>query len=123
MYFQLIHPILRPDADYRIYLDIKDTRSGEKVAKLHDVLANNMYDFSREIVQRVQTVRSHESELLQLADLLIGAVSYANRDLADNAGKVKVIERLRHRSRYSLKLTTLVQEPKMNIFVWRAARA
>lgn len=37
----------RPDARYRIYFDIKDTRGAAKAAKLHDVLCNDRYDFSR----------------------------------------------------------------------------
>ena len=123
MYFDLLKVILKPDADYRIYLDIKDTRSQEKVRKLHEVLANSVYDFSRTIVQRVQTVRSHEIEILQVADLLIGAVGYVNRGLGENAGKVALAERVQKRSGYSLKLSTLLQEPKVNIFVWRAAEA
>ncbi len=59
MYFEMLNVLLAPTGRYRIYLDIKDTRSARKVAKLHEVLANNIYDFRREIVERVQTVRSH----------------------------------------------------------------
>jgi len=76
MYFDMLKVLFEPHAEYRTYLDIKDTRSAAKVAKLHDVLCNNMYDFERRIIARVQTVRSHEVEQLQLADLLIGAVVY-----------------------------------------------
>ena len=71
MYFNMLKVILSPDAHYRIYLDIKDTRSAAKVANLHEVLCNNMYDFKRQIIERVQTVRSIEVSQLQLADLLI----------------------------------------------------
>jgi hypothetical protein len=91
MYFEMLKLILNPKAHYRIYLDMKDTRGGAKVEKLHEVLANNMYDFSRKIIERVQIVRSHEVELLQMADLLIGAVSYANRELSTNAAKVDLV--------------------------------
>src|ERR1041385_801250 len=51
MYFDLLKVLLSPDATYRIYLDIKDTRSAAKERKLHDVLSNNMYDFDRRIVR------------------------------------------------------------------------
>ena len=47
MYFDMLKLILSPNARYRIYLDIKDTRSAPKINKLHDVLCNNLYDFSR----------------------------------------------------------------------------
>lgn len=120
MYFDMLKVILEPYARYRIYLDIKDTRSAGKMAKLHDVLCNNMYDFQRQIIERVQTVRSHEVEPLQLADLLIGAISYVNRGLTTNSTKVAVIEKMRKRSGYSLVQTNLLREDKLNLFVWHA---
>ncbi len=121
MLFTLLSPLLDPGDRYRIYLDIKDTRSSDKIAKLHKVLSNNAYDFSREIVERVQTVRSHEVEALQLADLLIGAVSYANRRLSGNKGKEAIVKRIRQCSGYSMTKTTLLREDKFNVFIWRAS--
>jgi hypothetical protein len=120
MYFDMLKVILNPYARYRIYLDIKDTQGGAKVAKLHDVLCNNMYDFSRSIIERVQIVRSEEVEILQLADLLIGTVSYVNRGLATSAAKQALLDRMRQRSGYSLTRTTLLQENKVNLFRWHA---
>lgn len=120
MYFDMLKVILDPQAHYRIYLDIKDTRGADKVKKLHDVLCNDLYDFSRDIVERVQLVHSHEIEQLQLADLLIGAVSYVNRGLSGNAGKLALVERMKRRSGYSLEKTTLLREDKVNIFRWHA---
>jgi len=121
MYFDMLKVLLDPNAQYRIYLDIKDTHGAAKVSKLHDVLCKNLYDFSREIIQRVQTVRSHEVELLQLADLMIGAVSYANRNLSTSSAKCSLVEQIRRQSRYSLSRTTLLLERKVNIFRWRAS--
>ncbi len=119
MFFVLLNVILGPDASYRIYLDKKDSRSGEKIKKLHDVLCNSRYDFSREIIQAVQSVHSHEIELVQLADLLIGAVGYANKDLMTSPAKLKLIEYVRERSGYTLKSNTLFKEEKLNIFFWK----
>lgn len=118
MYFDLLKVLLIPNDRFSIYLDIKDTRSADKVRKLHDVLCNNLYDFRREIIRRVQNVRSHEVEQIQLADLLIGAVSYANRNLSDNSAKLAIVERMRERSTYSLTRTTLLREDKVNLFRW-----
>lgn len=120
MYFEMLKIILSPDSNYRIYLDYKDTRGAVKVRKLHDVLCNNLYDFSRDIIERVQIVRSHEIEILQIADLLIGAISYTNRGLSGNEAKNLLVDRARKRSRYSLTRTTLLRENKFNIFVWHA---
>jgi len=120
MYFDMLKVILRPQACYRIYLDIKDTRGGAKIKKLHEVLCNNLYDFSRDIIERVQLIHSREAELLQLADLLIGAVSYANRGLQESKGKLQLVERIKKRSKYRLTQTTLYAEQKVNLLRWRA---
>ncbi|WP_295394763.1 DUF3800 domain-containing protein [uncultured Thiodictyon sp.] len=121
MYFDMLKVIFRPDARYRVYVDIKDTRGARKTAKLHDVLCNNMYDFSRKVIEKLQLVHSHEIEQLQLADLLIGAVSYLNRGLKGNAGKMALIDRMQRRSGYTLARTTLMREEKINLFRWQAA--
>lgn len=119
MMFNLLEPLLTPNDRYRIYLDKKDTRSASKVAKLHDVLCNNLYDFNRKIVERVQVVESHAVEHLQLADLLLGAVGYANRELNTSPAKNDLVARIRKRTGYSLTHPTLLREPKFNLFVWR----
>jgi hypothetical protein len=121
MYFDMLKVILDPQACYRIYLDIKDTRSADKTAKLHDVLCNNIYDFERRIIERLQTVRSHEVEPLQLADLLVGIISYVNRGLSSNSAKVTLVEKMRQMSGYSLTRTNLLRENKVNLFVWQAS--
>ncbi len=120
-YFMLLKAIFDPHERYRIYVDIKDTRSAQKIDKLHEVVCNSIYDFHRQIIQRIQTVRSHESELLQLSDLLIGAVSYVNRGLGDSSAKLALIEEIKRRSGYNLTRSTLLRENKFNIFIWQAS--
>ncbi len=121
MYFTMLRPIFTAPHRYRIYVDVKDTRGGPKTRKLHEVLANSLYDFDRECIERVQQVRSHESELLQVADLLVGALTYANRKLASSAAKTAIIERLRARlGPEVLNRTSAFAATKFNILVWRA---
>jgi len=120
MYFDMLKVILFPHSKYRIYLDIKDTQSNLKIQKLEEVLCNNMYDFRREIIERVQTVRSHEIEIMQLTDLLVGALSYANRRLRTSTAKLTVTRRMRERSGYKLINKTLYLEDKVNLFIWKA---
>jgi hypothetical protein len=120
MYFTMLRPIFCAPHRYRIYLDVKDTRGGPKVRKLHEVLANSLYDFDRECIERVQQVRSHESELLQLADLLIGALTYTNRQLAGNAAKNAIVAKFRSRlGEQALTETSRFAAAKFNILVWR----
>jgi len=125
MLFVMIEPIINPLDRYRVYLDIKDSRSEQKRKLLEGVLRNSRYDSGGHIIERVQQIRSHESELLQLADVLLGAVGHHNRnqtgDLKSrngNSGKLQVIRRIQRRSGKSLVNTTWLREPKFNLLVW-----
>lgn len=121
MYFTMLRPIFTAPHCYRIYLDVKDTRGGPKTRKLHEVLANSLYDFDRQAIERVQQIRSHESELLQVTDLLIGALTYANRGLNTSPAKAAIIGRLRAGlGQQALSRTSTFAAIKFNILVWRA---
>lgn len=122
MYFSMLKTILNPEKGHEIYIDIKDTRSNEKVQKLEQILRNDKYDYSKEIIRKVQQVRSHEVELIQLADLLTGAISYINRGLNDSKAKSILIDHIKHRSKYSLTKSTLLREEKFNIFIWESSK-
>lgn len=119
MYFSMLKQILNEYNRYHIYLDIKDTRGGRKVRKLHEVICNSMYDFDRDIIARLQLMRSEESEILQLADLFIGALSYIHREEGSSAAKHAVIEHIKKRSGHTLKKSTLLREDKFNLFLWQ----
>lgn len=118
MYFLLLNNIIQNKSCYSIFIDQKDTRSREKVKHLSDVLANANYDFSREIIERVQTVRSDEVPLMQLTDLLLGAVSSISRGGPLSIAKSELIKRIQKRSRYSLRRSTTLAERKFNVFYW-----
>ncbi len=118
MCFRMLEAIIDPLQHYHIYLDIKDTRSEEKRRKLEQVLRNSRNDYQGRIIERVQQIRSHESELLQLADLIIGGICYHNRGLKTSAAKQRVIDRIKQRSRQSLENTTWLRESKLNLLRW-----
>ncbi|WP_295392005.1 DUF3800 domain-containing protein [uncultured Thiodictyon sp.] len=120
MFFLVLREILVGDETYRIYLDIKDTRSQQKVQKLRQVLCNANYDFDRRMIRGIQQMRSHEVEQQQLADLLIGAVGYANCGLTTSQAKSALIGEIQKLSRHSLVRSTLPSERKFNIFRWEA---
>lgn len=119
MYFDMIKAILSEECRYRIFLDIKDTLGGKRVANLHKVLSNNLYDFDREIVNSVQLVHSHEIEQMQLADLLIGALSYKARGFDTSPAKLGLVERFKERSKLSLERSTLLSAKKVNLLFWK----
>jgi len=95
---------------------MKDTRSQRKIDTLRDVLCNNVYDFEQLMVRRIQHIRSYESELLQLSDFLLGAVSYRCRNLKANQAKQTVIRRICDMSGLDLQRNTPPWEEKFNLF-------
>ena len=117
LYFDLLKTIIEPKSSYYIYLDIKDTNSQDKVENLLAHLNQSHYDFDRNMVKRIQQVRSHEIELVGLADFLVGAISYVHRGLQSSTAKLAIIEKIRERSGYNLLQNTLYKEDKMNIFI------
>lgn len=121
MYFNMLKTLFEPNCQYNIYIDIKDTQGQRKVNKLHEVLCNNHYDFNRKLIRKVQQVRSDEVELIALADLLIGAISYVHRSKDSSAAKLELINRIKERSGYNLMNSTLYRENKFNIFVWKGS--
>ncbi len=118
MYYLLLRHIIHIGDQYRIYIDIKDSRGIYKVNKLQEVLNRSLYDFYNETVERIQIVRSEEIEILQLADLLIGAVSYANRLLDTSLAKLQLADCIRRMSGINLNYSTPLYESKFNLFVW-----
>ena len=118
MYYLALHTIFFPQSSYRIYLDLKDTRSGARNSLLHEILCNKLHDFGRQSIRSIQAVQSHDVEQIQLADLLIGAVGYANRNASTSSAKTALVQRIKKRSGYSLLSSTLLREDKFNIFHW-----
>lgn len=119
MYFYLLRNLISTERKYHIYLDIKDTRSRKKLRKLREVLSNANYDFSREIIERIQHVRSHDIGLMQLVDLLAGAISYHARGLTGSAAKNDIVHLIKERTGLSLTRNTLPSERKFNMCIWR----
>lgn len=122
MYFTMLKTIFVPQNSYKIFIDIKDTLGQAKINVLHDALCNNAYDFSRSMIADIKRVHSHDVEQLQLADLLIGALSYLHRHAEGSIAKQTLIKRIRERSRYSLVATTMPSEKKFNLLVWQGAK-
>jgi hypothetical protein len=132
MYFRMLEQVLNAKNGYRIYIDIKDTRGGEKAKKLCECLRTSMYDYNNQIIERLQIIRSDESELMQLADILIGAFSYLARveslqsfypDRPPSPAKIAIIDKIKKRSGTSLERSTWPSERKFNFFFWDGAQA
>ena len=123
MYFEMLKQILTREDRYEIYIDVKDTHMNRKAQKLREVCSNSMYDF-KTIVRKIQPIRSDEVQIMQIVDILIGALGYTNRVFADghtqSKAKLDIISHIKKRSGYALNKSTLLREDKFNIFVWDA---
>ncbi len=110
MYYYLLNHNLNSLYTYNVYLDIKDTLSANKVNKLKEILNAKFGVF-----RNVQNIRSHESILMQLADFMMGAISYLhNNEEKINATKVQIIEKIKHHSSDALQKTNY--SSKLNLF-------
>ena len=111
MYYQLLNYKVDTLDHYNVYLDIRDTLSAIKVRRLKDILNVNYGVF-----RNVQNICSHESLLIQLTDLIMGAISYYNNDKNHaNRAKVAIIERIqKHLNLNSLDATNY--SSKLNLF-------
>lgn len=118
MIFLLIRELLHNEKTYKIYLDKKDTNGRKKIDKLHEFLCNKKYDFKKEVVTSVQEVVSNQIELMQICDLLLGAICYENRKIRNNEGKLKLIDLIKERTEHSLIEKTYPSVYKMNILIW-----
>lgn len=125
MYWQMLEWFIDPDYRFNIYLDIKDTQGIFKVEELKTVLCNSNHDFDCQIITKVQEVRSHEIALLQITDILIGAISYVQRygDEGKSAAKKELISHIKERSNLSLKRSTVYGARKFNIFCWEGQKS
>jgi len=119
MYYILLKYKVSDNENYNVYLDIKDTISNQFTKKLEECL-NNSFGLNK---FNLQIVRSDEIELVQLIDLIIGAIAYENRGLLSkeghkvNMGKKLLIDKIKSRAGYSLSNTNY--NDKLNIFIFR----
>jgi len=110
MYYQLLFHKMKPDFTYNLYLDIKDTNSQGKLVKLRDILNHSSN------IRNIQFIKSYESYLMQIADLMMGAINYHIRGLNQVIAKNKLIEKIQSHTKLSMNRSTRKDEKKFNLF-------
>ena len=111
MYYDMLKKMIVPFTSWNVYIDEKDTRGAAKIKKLKSYLKG------KEI--KIQEVRSRDVELIQLADILLGAIAYKNRGLNTSLIKLKLINLIESQG-YKLDETSLYIEEKFNILRWQS---
>lgn len=111
MYYILLNYRIDTTNHYNVYLDIKDTLSARKVRKLREIL-----NVKFGVFRNIQNIVSKESILMQLADFIMGAISYnVNVKEKNNAAKVAIIERIKKHGNIS-NLAQTNYSDKLNLF-------
>jgi hypothetical protein len=90
-YFFLLKKLLpyAKDQDYSlcVYLDDRDTNYRfSDLRKFLNLAARRDYGFALDVVRIVTRRRSHESQPIQLADVMMGAIGWSMNDMGDRPG-------------------------------------
>lgn len=123
MYFEMLKMLFKTGDIYNVFVDIKDTHSDFRINQLWDVCSNNMRDFEHKTIKLIQPIRSDEVQIMQLTDILLGAVCRSQRILDiphQNEAKKQIINHVIKRSGYKLDSSSPYRERKFNYFVWSA---
>lgn len=112
MYYQLIYHKIDVGSEYNIFIDIKDTLSTHRISTLKEILNVKMG-----VIKNIQHIRSHEVDLLQVCDLLIGATSYRMNEANKKAiPKLKLIQKIEDNLAWRIDEQTPPYEKKFNVF-------
>lgn len=113
MAFYALRDFVVAEKSFRLYLDYMDTLGRTKVKTLKNVLMS-----CKPKSLEAQTIRSHESQLIQLCDLLIGAICYSNRaDIAkDSPVKAELVAMISKKFGVKLNGSTPKYAKKFNLF-------
>lgn len=112
MYYYLLNHNKDSSYNYNVYLDIKDTLSAYKVNKLKDTL-NTQFG----VFRNVQNIRSHESIILQITDLITGALAYnLNATNKKVRAKIDLINLIKKHAPKGLNHNSDYNDNKLNLF-------
>ena len=123
MMYRLVEPLISYGNQYSIFLDYKDIYGGQRTKKLKEVLERTGFEWGHPEINKIQCLPSDENQMIQIADILAGALSYHCRGLSDNEGKLDIISMIKRRSYSSLKYSTPRSESKFNIFYWTGEKS
>lgn len=119
-YYEMLKYIITPGNSYNIYPDIKDTNSYYYHQIMPDYLRFKMSDTNKKTIKKVQPIRSYEAPILQINDILIGALSYYYRGLSENRIKLTIVNEINKFYQNSFDVSSYYNNTKFNIFIWRS---
>ena len=119
-YYEMLKYIIIPGNSYNIYPDIKDTNSYYYHQIMLEYLRLKMADTNKKTIKKVQPIRSYEAPILQINDILIGALSYHYRGLSKNSIKLNIVNEINKLYQNDFDVSSYYNNTKFNIFIWRS---
>ncbi len=115
MYYYTLQHLLRPLNNYNIFIDYKDSKGGKRAKKLKEVINNRFYS---QINIDFTIIHSHESQIMQLSDIIIGAIGYKNRKDIEKKSEIKnyIIQKIEEMSGFSLDYSIPQWEEKFHLY-------
>jgi hypothetical protein len=114
-YYQLLHHWILDFNRYCIFVDFKSNRVRSRLRTLRSVLQNA--NITSEILA-VQALPSNQVDLLQLVDVLIGAVGYRFHQQRGSTSKLAVLNEIEDHLGHPIQPTPR-REGKFNVFRFR----
>lgn len=115
LYYQTLVHWLKPGCSYHIYLDWQLNKEQGRFIELRDILERKLSGKAK--IACLEPVSSHNLPILQLTDLLMGAVGYAWNCKSESAAKVDFCNDLaRAVGLPKLNVATTKSTDKFNIF-------
>jgi hypothetical protein len=114
-YYQLLHHWILDFNTYRIFVDTKTNRVRQRLQRLREILDRSNYT---SYVASVQALPSSQVDLLQLVDVLTGAVGFHFNADGTSSAKRAVVRAIEQRLAHPIQPTSKSEE-KFNIFRWR----
>lgn len=125
-YFQLLSRKLQFGNTYFVYTDERHNRKANRLAALK-IITNRYWEKVKQAgVEPIRTVEPRDSkreDILQLADVLLGATGYAWNGLKTSPAKLKLIQHIEDKLGRALTAPCSPQTPKFNVWRWRPSVA
>lgn len=125
MYYYLLDRFIDANYSYYILYDEKDKYTTYRMNTVKKIIENKKsFNKFSSFNLGTKQINSKESELMQLLDVIMGAVGYKNRgymekDKQTGQAKKEIVKYLESKFEKNIENGTSPYETKFNIFIWR----
>ncbi len=123
MYYLLLDRFTDSNYSYYMLYDEKDKYTTYKMNIVKNIIKNKKrFNSTDHFDFKIKQINSKESELMQLLDVIMGAVGYKNRGyLEKEKGETKkeIVKYIENKFSQNISISTSPYEAKFNIFKWK----